>query len=247
MTRANRVTVVVENDNMVGTYWRTHKRLTSITSSDTDWTPDEDANATANRESFRKYLIDKANDIGIEYDPHDRRTEDNRFPSKWSDEETIADWAVRLASKGLIEWASKAENIAIGEIQFLGLSEVEGKDLQYANGNYAWASIELDVEITRGDSSCNLLIAMDIVSGQMRKPKGIGNHKWNYTGLVDAINDELGAEPAGDVPLERYTVAQLKDVAKAMGISGIAKMKRDELLNAIVAQGESQSKEVVEA
>ena len=69
MMRANRVTVNTAGNSFTATFYRTHKVLTVVASSETEWKAQEGANATTNRESYRTWVCDHADLYGIEWNP----------------------------------------------------------------------------------------------------------------------------------------------------------------------------------
>lgn len=64
MERANRITINAKADGYEGRFYRTHKLLATVISTDTTWQADADANSTTNREMYRAYLIEHSAEYG---------------------------------------------------------------------------------------------------------------------------------------------------------------------------------------
>ena len=86
MERANRIAVQSMETGFKADFYRTHKHLATLISTETAWVADESANKTAQREDFRKFAIEHSADIGIEWNPADLRADENkRIPKYESD------------------------------------------------------------------------------------------------------------------------------------------------------------------
>lgn len=232
--RANKVTVKTVDNKMVATFWRTHKKVAEVVASNIGFEANEEANATANREAYRIYAIEHTElNTEIVYDPTDHRADSNKFPSHWTDEQQVQEWAYKMIDKDLTGWLSKIDpTLNIEEIALIGLVDEERYTSKDAIKN---ATIECDAHIFNETSQTSVLITLYIKSGQMTKPKLVGDDKWNMTNLKAQVLEDItvGADDAED--LSDMTVAELKEMIKADGleIKGLGKMKKDEMITAI--------------
>lgn len=216
LVRANRISVQPgEEGGFVATFYRTHKKLGEINSFGTTWTPMDGLNNTALRELFRVHVIEKCNDYGYKYDAQDRRIESNQLPRTYGSEDILCDTAIKLITKDIDEWIKKANVDLAGKasiggygIACDGVDEVvltnSGKEVKprYGNGNWAWATVNLNItlqwDINELNTETYVSMAVELVSGQLKKPTKIGDGGYNFTSfkaeaMVD-INEQISTE-----------------------------------------------------
>lgn len=200
MVRANKVTVkVVADEGFVADFYRTHKHIGTIQSSETEWKAEDDMSKIGQRESFRAYVITHANDYGIEWNPADMRTEENkRKPVYKTDEDLIDDVIISMA-QGFMELVEKCKygtkwgGMEVDEIvpmqktaRGVDLSQLGIENGKYKNtGNWAWADIKCAITIKYKKSEVYIPVLAQLVSGQLKKPK------ITITSLTEMIHDEL--------------------------------------------------------
>jgi len=203
LIRANKVTVRNEGDRYVADFYRTHRKITNIKSGDTGWQPNPEDNKTAQRESFRQYIINHAADIGINYDPLDRRADVNQRKAVYRTMDDVADDVVKAISSDINRFVSKMPNadmVTGHSISVDGVTPMthtsKGTNLVdlgiddgcYANGNMAWFDIEVTVVLTVGVNEIYQPVPMQLVSGQLKK-MAMTQTLWNtetHKSLVEA-------------------------------------------------------------
>ena len=201
--RANKLTVKTLDDGvMQADFYRTHKHIATIRSNETGFTPDENTETkTAIREEFRKFMVDHAADIGVHYDPTDRRTESNVRKAVYKSAEDVMDDAIAMVTSDIEQFIAKmphADKVATWSISVdsitpktqtskgasLALMGIE--DGKYvSNGNLAWFDIDATVTIvttTDGihpdETEIYQPIKMELVSGQLKKFR-MTQTQWN--------------------------------------------------------------------
>ena len=177
MKRANRVTIVATEGTFEARFYRTHTYIGTIASmGDTDWTPNKDAKASENRESFRQWACEHAEDFDIEWNPDKQEQAWERKYKKYATDEQVGEDAITLMDMALTGVADKLGyewNIAFASIyaKKTDLSYIE--DGRYVKDNcWAWADIVVDVTLTDADGkSIEIPMEMELVSGQIKKCK----------------------------------------------------------------------------
>ncbi len=206
LKRANRVTVQKSknNEGFIAKMHKTHKLVAEIDSTQTTWKPMTGLNATANRELFRVWITENAQEYGVQWDPNDRRNERNQFPAKYDSDDLLIQTAIRLIESDIKGWAEKCGVIMV-EMATEGITEVtksaRGKDVspKYNNGNWAWASVQLVVGCQHTDVQTETVtigyVTLDVqlVSGQLKKPSHIGDGGYNYTGFRTELAKDIPA------------------------------------------------------
>lgn len=188
MTRANRVTVQTTENGYEARFYRTHKMLTAIASADTEWKANENANATEQRESFRTWVCDHAEDFDIEWNPEYQEQAWERKYKKYATDEQAYEDAITLMNMALTgvadklgyEWSTECDGIFAKETS-LGYIE-DGRYVK--DGCWAWADITMTVTLTKEDTSIEIPLTMEMVSGQIKKCK------MNQTSLKAIIQTE---------------------------------------------------------
>lgn len=184
LIRANRIAVQTTEEGYKADFYRTHKKLATMYSEETEWVADVEANKTAQREDFRKWAIEHAEQVGILWNPADLRTEENKRIPKYEDDEMLKSDAIKLLWDDL--W-DLTRDCGLGvEFGILSADYIEpmthsakGTDLsrlgieegKYAStGNWAWAEVEMVLTLTKEGQEIYYVTKVQLVSGQLKKP-----------------------------------------------------------------------------
>lgn len=198
--RANKLTVKTLDDGvMQADFYRTHKHIATIRSTETGFVPNEDAETkTAIREEFRKFMMDHAADIGVNYDPADRRTESNVRKSTYKSTEDVVEDAIAMVSGDIDTFISKMPHAELVQGYEIGIESLTPKtstskgsnlammgieDGKYvSNGNLAWFDIDgvVTIQIKADNTETEIYqpIKMELVSGQLKKFR-MTQTQWN--------------------------------------------------------------------
>lgn len=184
LERANRIAVQSTYTGYKADFYRTHKHLATILSCETGWEADEQANKSAQREDFRKFAIEHAADIGILWDPDDKRTDSNKRIPKYENDEMLSKDAVDLMLGDMETLTNKCPY----EVTMVGLTadsispvsmSAKGTDLSKLgiidgkyekSGNWAWADVEMTLTLTKDGQEIYYTTTCQLVSGQLKKP-----------------------------------------------------------------------------
>lgn len=183
LTRANRIAVQATDTGYKADFYRTHKHLATLLSEDTAWVADETANKTAQREDFRRWAIEHADVVGILWNPNDLRTEDNKRIAKYENDEILKADARVMIEPDLISLVAKCpHNISYGRLDVdyitpmtttakgYDLSKMGVIDGKYEkNGNWAWADIEMTLNLAKDGQEIYYITKVQLVSGQLKK------------------------------------------------------------------------------
>ena len=110
LVRANRISVQVTEGAVLGRYWKTHKvvaEVTMVQAITKGYVMDTTVNATAQRELFRAWLGKYAGLFDVNYDPTDNRADTNKYPSKYTDDGMLTEWAIKIVQEDMKGLASK--------------------------------------------------------------------------------------------------------------------------------------------
>lgn len=184
LVRANRIAVQVTPTGFKADFYRTHKKLATLLSDESGWEADEQMNKSALREDFRRFAIDHAGEIGIEWKPQDLRTEENKRIPKYETDEILMVDAVAMLSGDIYEMVAKCpygisylnlEAEAIVPVthsakgtDLTKLGVLEGK--YERSGNWAWADVEMLITLTKDGQEIYYTTKVQLVSGQLKKP-----------------------------------------------------------------------------
>lgn len=184
LTRANRIAVSVAEDGYKADFYRTHKKLATILSAETGWEADETMNKSAQREDFRKFAIDHAEEVGILWQPQDLRTEGNKRIAKYETDEVLMADAREMLYGDVMELVAKCphgitfESLEAEAIVPI-LHSAKGTDLSKLgvlegkyerSGNWAWADVEMVLTLTKDGEEVYYTTKCQLVSGQLKKP-----------------------------------------------------------------------------
>lgn len=198
LERANRISIVGNDEGYVAKFWRTHKEIATVDSTQIGWTPQiEGLNKTAQRELFRIWICENAGKFGIEWDPADKRSSGNKFPSKYDSDELLMSTATNAIKDDVREWVEKISvacdrNLGVKEIMaddIVPVTSRNGRDVasKYMNGNWAYADIPLVVTVIDDVDNVEGYVTMvaHLVSGQFKKPD------MTYTAFTEELAKDL--------------------------------------------------------
>lgn len=199
MERANRIAVQNTATGYKADFYRTHKKLATMTSEETGWEADPSLNKSALRESFRQFAIEHAADIGIYWMPQDLRSAENKRIPKYENDQLLMDDAKDMLYGDFMELVAKcpygvtfisldAETIIPVDKSAKGtdLSKLGVIDGKYEkSGNWAWADIEVLVTLAKGCEFIYYTTKCQLVSGQLKKPH------ITQTGFNESIKESL--------------------------------------------------------
>lgn len=176
MTRANRVTIQAMDNGYKATFYRTHKVLVEIQSTDTEWTAQEDStNKTQQREDFRQWVISHADQWDIQWDNGKAEQAWDRKYQTYQTADQIEEDAITLLTPMMERLVDKCKyQISLDSISLLSVDAVDTnlsyiEDGKYAsNNNWAWADITMQISIVEG---LEIEYHMSLKSGQICKPK----------------------------------------------------------------------------
>lgn len=200
--RANRVTVAINEDgHYVATFYRTHKQVGQVVSTETGFVPMDGVTKSTNRELFRVYVCTNSTEFGIVYDATNRQPENAQFPRAYTSEDMLAEVSTKTVYDDVNTWleAIRSEfkqEITLSEVRIegiTGLHEYAGRVVEprYKSGNLAYAKADLVVVLDIKDGDKDTILDADVtcqlVSGQFKKPANIGTAKYGQPGLKSLI------------------------------------------------------------
>lgn len=178
MTRANRITIQSADNGFKGTFYRTHKMLVCISSADTTWKANPDANSTTNRESFRTWLTSNAGEYGIEWLPELQTQAWDRKYNVYMTDEQVAEDALALVQSAIYRLADKGRHqMEICEIEVVAITAKKSNLSYVEDGKYsknqAWCVADIEISITAEvyGQQMDMAYQMEMKSGQICKPK----------------------------------------------------------------------------
>lgn len=178
MTRANRVAVQTTENGYEARFYRTHRHICTVASADTEWQADENANATTNRESFRAWVCDHADQYDILWNPDKAEQAWERKHNTYLTDEDVAEDTLTLVAPSLERLADKSRyDMMIVSTEVSAVTPKESTLGYVENGRYtksgAWcvADIELTVGTIINGNAVAILYNMEMKSGQICKPK----------------------------------------------------------------------------
>lgn len=208
MERANRIAVQTTDTGYKADFYRTHKHLATLLSCETGWEADEQANKSAQREDFRKFAIEHSADIGIDWDPTDKRSDNNKRIPKYENDGVLIEDAIKLLYDDMWELV-QASNLGVdmGLLSVDSISPVsrsaKGTDLSKLgiidgkyekSGNWAWADVDMVLTLTKDGQEIYYTTTCQLVSGQLKKPH------ITKTAFIEDVKKSL--EEAGLLPSE---------------------------------------------
>lgn len=211
LTRANKITAYWEGEGVaVAVFYKTHTKLLNIRSTDEAVTAagfvmpiDTDENpitASQKLEAFKMWVSANASVFGITYDPVDRRADAFKFPSHY-DETTAMEYGKKMLENAFTETLESLQSNVIvkmakngdipenAQVQY-GIGDgVLNVTEKYGNGFLKYATINFPVAIAVADKQIENEIVVELVSGQIKKPRAIGDTVMTMTGLKGLLVD----------------------------------------------------------
>ena len=166
--RANRITVQTTENGFEGRFYRTHKLLATINSEETNFKAGE-GNSTTNREMYRAYLMEHAEEFGVIWNPTQQKQAWERKYNSYMTDEQVAEDALTLVEDAINRLADKSRYDM--EIVSMDVSAVTAKEspLSYVeDGRYtksgAWcvADIEVTIMVNIGGNEMEILYNMEM-------------------------------------------------------------------------------------
>jgi len=216
LIRSNKVTARHGGDGVIiGTFYKTHDKLGEVKSDDPKvvelgYTVPQSVNASEGVEpievtpkqkldSFKDFLQVNATVFGFAYDPVDRRNDGNKYPSKYT-EVILLDTASSIIVGKLGELVNDVQKsvdkaVADGLLAEgsklscdIGVGQVSVQE-KYKNENLKYADVSFPVSFKIGDKSVSLNVKVNLVSGQIKKPRELDKYTMTITGLKTALID----------------------------------------------------------
>jgi hypothetical protein len=205
LVRANKVTITTlmetsETEVWIAVFHRTHALVAKIDSRTTKFQPTaEMTTSTARREGYRQFITAHAVEYGVFYDPTDRRAEINKMPSRYDTDDLLMETAAWLVRSDVEGWCDKIANRlgtpveivdVVGEsIDPMTVYKERMVNARYTNGCWAYAVVSVVMTVMIHDEESYVTFRCNLVSGQLSKPKVIGDagYGYNYQGLVSEI------------------------------------------------------------
>lgn len=178
MERANRITINAKADGFEGRFYRTHKLLATVASTDTTWQADADANSTTNREMYRAYLIEHSEEYGVTWNPAQQKQAWKRKYNTYMTDEQVAEDALTLVTDAIHRLAEKCRyDMTIDSLEVTAITAKDNNLSYVEDGRYtksgAWcvADIEITIGCHVAGQEMKMLYHMEMKSGQICKPK----------------------------------------------------------------------------
>lgn len=228
LVRSNKVTAYWKGEGVaVGVFYKTHDKLKEVLSTDTEvatagfampeGTEEQPVTAGDKLAAFKNFLMANASAFGIQYDPVDRRADEFKFPNKYN-EENLSEFSKKMAEKAIGDTVAKVNNNVVPSlIKNAGLAE--GSEVNYGiadeaeisveesynNGNIKYATVKYGVALQVGENTVNTSITVEVVSGQLRKPRELADGvALTQTGIKEYLI-ENGLLPKVEKPAKEDT------------------------------------------
>lgn len=216
MKRSNKITAYWEGDGVaVGVFYKTHDKILAVKSTDDAvigagfempaGTEENPVTAVQKLEAFKTFLATNASVFGIQYDPVDRRADAFKFPGSY-DNETFAEYSKKMLTMAIENVLESVQNniivkmiknellpgdavvqYGVGEPNIL-VSEA------YSNGKLKYATATYPVAIAVNGAQADLTATVELVSGQLKKPRSMGDVVMTMTGVKNFLT-EAGVLP----------------------------------------------------
>lgn len=208
LVRANKVTAYWEGDGVaIGNFYKTHDKLKSIRSDEAEvlqagfTMPDgEDVTAQQRLKAFKDFLSINASTFGIQFDPVDRRSDEFKFPNKY-DDSNFGEFSKKILENAVVAAIDKVNANVVPGLVKAGLlvegtevaydvadGEVEVKE-SYNNGSIKYGIANYPVMIGVGGLTTTVNATVSLVSGQLKKPKTMGDVALTQTGIKTFLTD----------------------------------------------------------
>jgi hypothetical protein len=229
LTRSNRITAYWQGEGIaVGVFYKTHTKIKEVHSNDADvlaagfvfpqGTEENPVTAQDKLAAFKTFLQVNASAFGIEYDPVDRRADEYKFPNKYN-EENLSEYSKQMAEKAVGNCLDKIQkNVIDGSLVKAGLlaegteigfamgdGQIEVKE-SYANGNIKYANVSYPIIISVGEANYETEINVDVVSGQLKKPRELADGTPLTQTSIKAVLTDNGILPKLEKPAKVESV-----------------------------------------
>lgn len=209
LKRANKITAYWKGDGVaVGVFYKTHSKVATVESTDDAvigagfqmpaGTEEAPVTAAQKLEAFKTFLATNASAFGVQYDPVDRRADAFKFPGSYNND-TFGEYAKKMLVTALEGVLESVQNNVIAKMIGNGLL-AEGSMIQYgigeasinvsesySNGNLKYATAVYPVIIAVNGNQANLTATVDLVSGQLKKPRNMGDVVMTMTGIKNFL------------------------------------------------------------
>lgn len=212
LKRSNKITAYWEGDGVaVGVFYKTHEKIATVKSTDDAvigagfvmpaGTEENPVTAAQKLEAFKTFLATNATAFGVQYDPVDRRADAFKFPGSY-DAESFAEYSkkmLQMAVEGVLESVQanviakmiKNELLAEGTVVQYGIGDANVNIAEsYSNGKLKYATAEYPVAIAVNGVQANLVATVDLVSGQLKKPRNMGDVVLTMTGIKNFLVEQ---------------------------------------------------------
>lgn len=212
LKRANKITAFWDGDGVAcGIFYRTHDKIVTVRSNDEavvaagfkfpEGTDEAPITAAQKLDAFKTFLAMNSSTFGIAYDPVDRRADEYKYPSKYDDAslkeysgKTVNSVIVGIlesVQSSVIDKMIKAEHLPSGSKVAYGVGEpaIEVTD-KYPSGNLKYATVKYPVVIAVGEKRAETSITVELVSGQLKKPRNIGDTVLTMTGIKNMLVEQ---------------------------------------------------------
>lgn len=212
LKRSNKITAYWEGDGVaVGVFYKTHDKIATVKSTDDAvigagfvmpaGTEENPVTAAQKLEAFKTFLATNATAFGVQYDPVDRRADAFKFPGSY-DAESFAEYSkkmLQMAIEGVLESVQanviakmiKNELLADGTMVQYGIGDANVNIAEsYSNGKLKYATAEYPVAIAVNGVQANLVATVNLVSGQLKKPRNMGEVVLTMTGVKNFLVEQ---------------------------------------------------------
>lgn len=209
MIRANKVTAYWEGDGVAaGVFYKTHSKIATVRSNDEaviaagfvmpEGTDEAPITAAQKLETFKNFICANAAVFGIAYDPVDRRDDTYKFPSHY-DENNIMEYAQKMlcvavekvlgsVQTNVVDRMVKAGHLPEGSAVQYGVGDgVVDVTEKYNSGYIKYATVTYPVAIAVGENQTTTQVVVELVSGQIKKPRTIGDTVMTMSGVKELL------------------------------------------------------------
>lgn len=212
LKRANKITAYWEGDGVaVGVFYKTHDKIATVKSTDDAvigagfempaGTEENPVTAVQKLEAFKTFLATNATAFGVQYDPVDRRADAFKFPGSY-DAETFAEYSKKMLAMAIETVLESVQNNVIAKMvknellgegstvaYGIGEASVEISE-SYSNGKLKYATAKYPVAIAVNGAQANLEATVELVSGQLKKPRTLGEVVMTMTGIKNFLVEQ---------------------------------------------------------
>lgn len=209
MIRANKVTAYWEGDGVAaGVFYKTHSKIATVRSNDEvviaagfvmpEGTDEAPITAAQKLEAFKNFICANAAVFGITYDPVDRRDDTYKFPSHY-DEGNIMEYAQKMlcvaiekvlgsVQTNVVDRMVKAGHLPEGSAVQYGIGDgIVDVTEKYNSGYIKYATVTYPVAIAVGENQTTTQVVVELVSGQIKKPRTIGDTVMTMSGVKELL------------------------------------------------------------